>query len=243
MTERLATFVSGGGTTMQEMIKECQSGKLPIDIACVLSSNPTAGAIEKARRLGIPERDIVVVDPGNFRGDNGKIDQEEFGYKIVQVLREHDATVVTQNGWLPKTPEIVINAFPWNIFNQHPGPVPEFGGKGMFGRRVHTAVLLFNRMTRREEPWTEAIAQWVYCDYDQGPVVRSERVNIFSADTVEDLQQRVLPVEHDVQIQLLHDIANRDIAERAPRPRLVTPQEVPVLAFAKKVARLLYPNG
>ena len=75
MKERLATLISGGGTTMQEIIRACQSGEIPLDVACVISSTPTAGGIEKARRLGIPDTDIVVVDPNEFRGDDKKIDQ------------------------------------------------------------------------------------------------------------------------------------------------------------------------
>lgn len=88
MDERLATLISGGGTTMREIIKACQSGEIPMNIACVISSIPTAGGIEKARRLGIPEHDIVVVNPDDFRGEDEKVDQYGFGIQILHHLRK-----------------------------------------------------------------------------------------------------------------------------------------------------------
>lgn len=240
--ERLATLISGGGTTMQEIIKACQSGEVPIDIACVIVSTPAAGGIEKADRLGIPRERIILINPDNFRGDNGKVDEEGFGKMLLRALRKHGATVVTQNGWLPLTPEVVVNEYPETMFNQHPGPVPEFGGKGMYGKRVHAARLLFTKMTKRD-PWTEAIGQRVHRDYDQGVVVKSARVDILPADTVDDLQQRVLPVEHSVQIDLLKDVATGNIREVTTRASLVRPGEEQVLFLAKRVAKMLYPHG
>lgn len=227
---------------MQEITKACQSAEVPMAVACVISSDPKAGGIEKARRLGIPDKDIIVVDPNDFRGDDKRVDQEGFGLRILKELRGHGATVITQNGWLPLTPEQVIDEYSDTIFNQHPGPVPEFGGQGMFGRRVHAARILFTRMTKRD-PWTEAIGQRVHKDFDQGAVVKSSRVDILPGDTVDDLQQRVLPVEHRVQIDLLKDVAAGNIKEVATREALVRPGEEQVLSLVKRVARMLYPHG
>jgi len=241
MRERLVSLISGGGTTMEQIIKACQSGEIPMDVAGVISSNPTAGGIEKARRLGIPEKNIVVVDQNKFRGADRKVDLEGFGLAILKELRERGATVVTQNGWLPLTPEHVIDEYSETIFNQHPGPVPEFGGRGMYGRRVHAARMLFVRQTKRDF-WTEAIAQRVDKKYDQGAVVKSTRVEILKDDTVDDLQQRVLPVEHRTQIDLLKDVASGNIRE-IPSEKLVRPGEEKTLYVAKRMARLLYPHG
>ncbi len=242
MKERLATLISGGGTTMQEIIKACQSGEIPMDVACVISSTPTAGGIEKARRLRIPDKDVVVIDPDDFRGDDKKVDPEGFGLKILKELKKRGVTVVTQNGWMPLTPEHIIDEYSDTMFNQHPGPVPEFGGRGMYGRRVHAARLLFTRMTKRDH-WTEAIAQRVHRDFDSGAVVKSTRVDILTDDTVDDLQQRVLPVEHRVQIDLLKDVASGNIREITTKEMLVRPGEEQVLILAKRMARFLYPHG
>ncbi|MDP3724163.1 MAG: formyltransferase family protein [bacterium] len=242
MKERWASLISGGGTTMQEMVKACQTGEVSLDIACVISSTPSAGGIEKARKLGIPDTDIVVVNPDMFGGGHGRVDQERFGLALLRALKEHGVTVVTQNGWLPLTPSVVIDAYPNAMFNQHPGPVPEFGGKGMFGRRVHAAVLLFRRMTGRDF-WTEAVAQRVHKKYDRGAVVRSSRVEIHPEDTVDDLQQRVLPIEHRTQIALLKDVVDGNVNEAPRIEGLIRPEEEQILLLAKRTARILYPHG
>lgn len=240
--ERLASFISGGGTTMQEIVKACQSGEIPMDVACVISSTSTAGGIEKAHRLGIPDKDIIVIDPNEFKGNDKKIDQEGFGRRILKELKDRGVTVVTQNGWMPLTPELIIDAYPEMLFNQHPGPVPEFGGQGMYGRRVHAARLMFARATKRD-PWTEAIAQRVHKNFDQGVVMKSAKVDIFPDDTVDDLQKRVLPVEHRVQIALLKDVAQGTIHAVPGREPLVQPGEEKTLFMAKWAAKLLYPHG
>ena len=86
MKERLASLISGGGTTMQEIVKACQSGEIPMDVACIVSSTPTAGGLEKARKLGIPEADILIIDPANFKKEDGKRDQVGFGEAIIDEL-------------------------------------------------------------------------------------------------------------------------------------------------------------
>lgn len=241
MKERLATFASGGGTTSQAIIEASQKGLLPIDIGCVLINNREAGVIQKALTLGIPPEDIVVVNPNDYRGADG-VDPEGFGLAILHELQKRSIDVVTQNGWLPLTPPIVIDQFTDTIFNQHPGPVPEFGGKGMFGRRVHAARLLFTRLTKRD-PWTEAVGQRAHYEYDKGAVVKSERIEILSDDTVDSLQGRVLPVEHRVQIELLQDLVAGNLQEQPHHEMLVRPGEEELLRFSKRAARLLYPHG
>jgi phosphoribosylglycinamide formyltransferase-1 len=192
--------------------------------------------------LGISSQDILIINPNDYRGEDNKVDQNIFGQKIIDELKRREVTVVTQNGWLPLTPEIVIQEFEGNIFNQHPGPVPEFGGKGMYGRRVHAARLIFARMVKRDY-WTLATGQRVHKDFDLGKVVKSARVEILPTDTVDDLQQRVLPIEHQVQIDLLKDFVNNQLTEVLSRESLVLPGEEDQLAIAKKMAVILYPNG
>lgn len=241
MNERLAILISGGGTTMQEIIKACLSGEVPMDIACVISSSASVGGIEKARILGVEDKNIIVIDPAHYTSGDKKVDLDAFGLQLTRELQQRGATVVTQNGWLPFTPERVIEAYPDTIFNQHPGPVPEFGGKGMYGKRVHAARLEFVRRTGREF-WTEAIAQRVHREYDQGVVVKSEKIIILPQDSVDDLQQRVLPFEHRVQIELLKDLIAGNIKER-PMIKLVRPEEQDILIAAKKLAIQQYPDG
>lgn len=237
--ERLGILISGGGTTMQEIVRASQSGELPVDIAVVISSKEDAGGREKARSLGAPE---VFVDRNRFVGDDKKIDQYGYGQELLRVLNDYGATMVSQNGWLPMTPDNVIEKYRSAIFNQHPGPVPEFGGKGMYGKRVHAAVLLFRRLTNGEM-WTEVIGQRVSpSEYDGGVVLKSERIQIEKGDDVDDLQQRALPREHRVQIELLKDAAAGRLV-KVRRETILQPGQEAILSQAKRMAQLLYPRG
>lgn len=247
MPERLASLISGGGTTMNEMIKACQSGEVPMEVACVIASRARAGGIEKAQKLNVP---VEVVDPRAFKTDGVHIDREAFGKRMLEVLSEHGATVVTQNGWMPLTPPNVIEAFPGKIFNQHPGAPELFGGKGMYGRRVHATVLLYRRLMKQGIFGTEVIAQRVDPKFDQGAVVKAARVNILPEDTVDDLQQRALPIEHQVQIALLRDIAKGTVEEldRSSHEMEVyrvhnEPDVREAFHVAQRMAMLLYPQG
>lgn len=224
---------------MEAIGKACLSGEIPFDLVCVISSNPKAGGLGKAKNLGIPAEDILVIDPEDFRFD-GKVDQEKFGQAILKELKKRKVDVVLQNGWYPRTPNVVTDAYSGMIFNQHPGPIPEFGGKGMYGTAVHAAVLEFRKLTGGEM-WTEVVAQRAERDMDGGAVVKSARVEILAGDSAETLQQRALPIEHRVQIELLKDIASGNVHE-VTRPPIVLAGEEKILQAAKQKATLMYPK-
>ncbi|MBI2596469.1 hypothetical protein HYW46_07110 [Candidatus Daviesbacteria bacterium] len=235
MKECLGVLISGSGTTMAAILRAYNMGELNLDIGCVISSNPNAEGIKKARIAGIDPKNIVCLNP--------KLPQ--FPEELLKNLQKRNVTVVTQNGWMPKTPEMVIEAYKDRIFNQHPGPAPEFGGKGMFGIRVHLAVLLFRRLTGRDL-WTEVIAQRVDKEFDQGVIVRRKRVDILPTDTAEDLQQRCLPFEHQVQIELLKHVVGHFLWEypkHAQTPLFKNQKEKKLLEFCKKAAIKAYPNA
>ncbi len=225
---------------MEAIIKAVQSGEVPMEVACVIASTPIAGGLEKAKNLGIAKEDILVINPDDFRVD-GKVDQEKFGQAIMTELKKRKVDVVMQNGWYPWTPDVVTDVYSGVIFNQHPGPIPEFGGKGMYGTAVHAAVLEFRKLTGGEM-WTEVVAQRAERDMDAGAVVKSARVKILAGDSAETLQQRALPIEHRVQIELLKDIASGNVHE-VIRPPLVLAGEEKILEAAKQKAREMYPKG
>ncbi len=243
MRHQLGILISGGGTTMQAIIQACQTQVIPdVRIGCIITSSETAGGLIKARNLDIDQQNLVVIDPDNYREQTGLVDQQKFGEALLTNLQKRHITVVTQNGWLPLTPLNVINAYEDNIFNQHPGPVPEFGGKGMYGIRVHAARLYFAREVDRE--WkTLAIAQRVHSKFDQGAVVKLKEVDINRSDTPESLQDRVLPVEHQVQIELLKDVVNGKVKVIKNEISFVKPGEEELLERCKRRAIKDYPNA
>lgn len=235
MKERLGILISGSGSTAVSIIRATLSGDLKIDMACVISSKPDAGGIKKIQALGINPDDIVYLNP--------KL--PEFSENLLKNLQKKGVTVITQNGWLPKTPENVIEAYQDRIFNQHPGPVPEFGGKGMYGTRVHTAVLLYRRLTGGEM-WTEVNAHRVENKLDSGMVVKKRRIPILPLDIPETLQARCLSFEHEAQIQLLKDVVAGTVwgyPKHTVKPWASTLAEKRLLTFAKRAAIAVYPEG
>ncbi len=242
MRERLATLISGSGTTMEAIISACQSGEVRMDIACVISSSKTAGGIEKAKRIGIPEKDIVIISPSQFRNEAGEINRKKFGERMLEILEEKGVTVITQNGWMPLTPANVIEKYSKRIFNQHPGPVPDTGGKGMYGRVPIASILYYRQMINRDY-WIEPVIQRVALKFDEGVVVKSERVPIYKNDFVDKLQQRVLPVEHTIQIALLRDVTNGTVQEFELEPLAKSEEEQTILFQAIEKAKKDYPRG
>ncbi len=169
--ERLALFISGGGTTAEAILTACKpDGQLEnhINPVLVVASKPDIKGIERALNTGmITDENIVVLERKKFETP------EAYGQALIKVCKERHVTLFGQYGWLVKTPENFLQAFPRGI-NQHPAPLcpgkPDFGGDQMYGRRCHLARLLFVRMTQRNF-WTAAVAHRVYPEYDKGPVV------------------------------------------------------------------------
>lgn len=238
---RLGLLISGSGSTMEAIIKQCRpTGRLPgITPACVIASTPEAGGIAKARGL-IDDWHVAVIERREY------VSPEAFGEAIIQFCRKRRVDWLGQYGWMRRTPKNVIAAFDGRMINQHPGPVrppgPGFGGKGMFGKRVHCARLLFVQRTNRHW-WTEATAQRVHPEYDEGEVLKVGRAQVLQDDTVDELQQRLLPVEHETQIRLLEDIMHGRLAPVADLPPLVLPGEEALLEECKAEAIRRYPHG
>ncbi|OGI71664.1 hypothetical protein A3B84_00220 [Candidatus Nomurabacteria bacterium RIFCSPHIGHO2_02_FULL_35_13] len=238
---RIALFISGGGTTMEAILKACKNNILQnIVPVLVIASKSNILGIKKALDLGMQEEDVVVLNRRAFSSE------EDFGQAIISLCKERDVDFIGQYGWLVKTPRNVCEAYKGMIVNQHPGPLdtgkPDFGGAGMFGLRVHQARIEFVRRTNRDF-WTEATAHYVTSNFDEGKIIKREQVPIFIDDTVEILQARVLPTEHKVQIETLKDFSEGKVKEFIREIPLVLPGEEKILEECKELAIKLYPNG
>lgn len=238
---RLAMLISGGGTTAREIIRAARDGRLPrMEPALLISSRRTSGGIAKALAEGMKAEDITIRRPKDYPNP------EAFGEAIIADCRERGVDLIGQYGWLPITPANVIEEYGGLMVNQHPGPLdpgrPDFGGMGMFGRRVHCARLYFVRVVGLGY-FTEATAHRVYPDVDKGPVLRRRVVEIKDSDDVTSLQERVLPEEHLVQIETLDDFANDRVTELTRERPLVYPDEEEVLREAKRIASIRFPKG
>lgn len=237
---RLALFISGEGTTAEAIIKAYKTGRLNIEPTLVIASRRNIGGIERVKRAGIPEEDVIVRNPRSFKNTN------EFALALISPCVQRGIDVIWQCGWKVKTPEELIAWIRGNIFNQHPGPLnppePDFGGDGMYGRSVHEAVLYFRRVTNHDL-WTEATTHEVNAEYDKGRVIGRKALDILDTDTSETLQQRLLPIEHELQIEVIDAFVNGSVKTLVRESPLIQHHEIPILKNAKQVGRLAYPHG
>lgn len=247
---RVACLISGGGTTMRAILDAIRVGTLQrVTVPLIIASKAGVKGIERAKEFGLHEgTNILVLDPD----DGYKDRQEAFAKAILFACKHHNINVIGQYGWMPLTPPSVIAEFKGWMINQHPGPIdpgrPGFGGKGMFGIRVHFARLFFLRKLLRQgrrtqdDMWTEAIAQRVHTNFDEGQVLYRERLPIDRYDSPETLQSRLFDVEYRVQIETLRRIANNQFTECLADSPLVRDDELDVLEEAKLAAKMMYPH-
>lgn len=239
--ERWISLASGGGTTFEQMAIAIKDGRVKeIVPAGLIASKDNIEAIKRAKALDIPH---AVVDPRDFLKPNGRVDRIAYGDKLWQVAHDQfGATFFTQNGHLPLTPTNFIQRmqeFGIGGFNQHPGSPIDFGGRGMYGKRVHAAAIHFLRRTKGEM-FVTPVVQKVAPEVDAGVVVNSSRVAVLDSDEYDDLQERVLPFEHSLNIQLLKDISSGNVVEQ-PMSSILKPGEEVYLQQAKEAAILLIP--
>ena len=232
--------VSGGGTTMNEILRAIRHRRLPyVEAACVIASKDGIGAIAKAELHGLRMgQQIFVVKKSEFAST------EAYGEELLRIARLCGADVWGQYGFIPKTPANVIEAFAGMAINQHAGSIrpgrPDFGK--LHGRQTHHARLLFVRETGRNF-WTEAVAQRVTVEFDEGAVLDYARMPIEKNDDPELLAARLLPFEHEVQIRALQAFSENRVKEIQFDDDLVRPDEVPQLEEIKRISRLVYPKG
>ena len=159
---RLALLISGGGTTAQAIIRACKVGRILVTPALVISSTKEAGGIQKALDEGIALEDVVVISRREYGNS------ERFGEAILKACKQRGINVIGQYGWMVKTPPNVIAAFSQRMINQHPGPLdpgrPDFGGRGMYGKRVHCARLFFVQRVGRDANRTARLHRRLFND-------------------------------------------------------------------------------
>ncbi len=178
---RLAVFASGGGTNFQAIVDAVERGEVPAAVALCLSNKADAGVLDRARRHHVP---TAVLDRAAFATDDA------YAAAMLERLAAHGVDFIALAGYMKKIPAAVVGAFHGRIVNVHPALLPAFGGKGMYGGRVHAAVLAHGVR------WTGATVHLVDEDYDTGPIVLQEPVPVLPGDTPEALAARVLAVEH-----------------------------------------------
>lgn len=172
--ERIAVLASGGGSNFEAVAAHC-AARGGATVALLVASAPGIGALDRAVRLGIPS--AVHTDAADGAG-------------LSALLAAHDVGTVALAGYLRLVPAPVTTAWRHRVVNVHPALLPAFGGHGMYGRRVHAAVLAARARV------TGCTVHLVDEAYDRGPIVAQWPVPVAPDDTPETLAARVLRAEH-----------------------------------------------
>lgn len=174
MTVRLAVLLSGGGTTLQNIIDHVERGELVAQVSCVISSRKNVYGLERARTHGIPAITVAYKDYSDSRAFNQAIWSE---------IRKHPADLVVLAGFMSLL-EVPAD-FAYRIINVHPALIPAFCGKGMYGHHVHEAVLEAGVKV------SGATVHFVDEHYDHGPIILQGAVPVLEDDTPDTLAERV----------------------------------------------------
>ena len=175
--KRIAIFASGSGSNA-ESIARYLADRTDVEISLILTNNPEAGVIQRARRLHIP---VVVFDRKTF------YDSE----RIIDLLRNQTIDLVVLAGFMMLVPEKLVQAFPRQIINIHPALLPKYGGKGMYGHFVHEAVVAAG------EAKSGITIHYVNEVYDEGEIIFQAPCALTPADTPDDVARKVQALEHE----------------------------------------------
>jgi formyltetrahydrofolate-dependent phosphoribosylglycinamide formyltransferase len=179
---RIAVLVSGGGTDLQALLDALQHSKTA-RVTRVISSRAAAGALDRARQARLPT--TVLQDPGDAA-------------ELLATLGDADLVVLA--GYLKLVPAAVVARFPCRMINIHPALLPAFGGPGMYGRRVHEAVLASGAQV------SGATVHYVDEQYDRGPIIAQAKVRVVADDTPATLATRVLTAEHRLLVRVVLEL-------------------------------------
>lgn len=170
----IAVCVSGGGTDLQSIIDACEAGKINGQIRLVISNRKKAYGLERARLHGIQAEWIK--------------DEDE----ILKRFEEEKIDVVVLAGYLAIVGDKLIEQYKNRIINIHPSLIPSFCGPGFYGMHVHEAVF------KRGVKVSGATVHFVTGEVDGGPIILQRAVDISDLETPEDIQVRVLEIEHEI---------------------------------------------
>lgn len=188
---RLAVFISGGGTGLQSIIDASGRGDLAAEVVWVVSSTKKAYGLERAARAGI---ETFVFRPKKY--PTPEVAAED----LLVRLQERKVEYIALAGFLKLVPAIIIRAFPRRILNIHPGLLPKYGGKGMYGHHVHEAVLAAG--DKESGPTVHLVDEI----YDNGRILEHVRVPVLADDTPEKLAARVLVEEHKLYPRVIDNL-------------------------------------
>lgn len=187
---RLAVFISGGGTTLRNLIERIEQGSLAAEIGLVISSRPDAGGLRYAADAGIPTRVVR---------KTRELTPEAYSEAMFGPVRETGCGLVVMGGFLKHV--LIPDDFAGRVINIHPSLIPAFCGASMYGARVHQAALDYGVKV------SGCTVHFVNNEYDNGPIILQRTCPVEDQDTAETLAQRVFGLECDALPAAINAVA------------------------------------
>ena len=188
-TKSIVLFASGSGSNVENIVSYFQD--VPeIDVTAVLSNKKDAKVLERCDRLGVCG---LYFNRKAFSGSDC----------VLRMLKALEPDLIVLAGFLWKIPEAFIAAFPEQIINIHPALLPRYGGKGMYGDKVHTAV------KQNGDAETGITIHYVNERYDEGAIIHQARTGISPEDGIEDIAQKIHELEYEHYPRVIEGLLNR----------------------------------
>ena len=184
----VAIFASGAGSNAKKIIEYFAGG--PVKIALIVCNNPVAGVLKIAEENNIP--DLVIEKERFLKGD-----------AYLPELKKYGINFIVLAGFLWKLPAAMINAYPKKIVNIHPALLPKYGGKGMYGKHVHEAVI------GHKEKQSGISIHYVDDLYDHGEIILQATCELTDTDTVESLTKKIQLLEHMHYAPVIEDVLKK----------------------------------
>jgi len=175
--KRIAIFASGSGSNAENIANYFNNNN-NVEISLILTNNPNAFVIDRAKKLNIPS---IVFNKSEFTSSD----------RIVRQLQDNNIDLVVLAGFLWMIPENLIKAYPNKIVNIHPALLPNYGGKGMYGDNVHKAVI------ENQEKESGITIHFVNEKYDEGEIIFQAKCDIQPNDTLDDLASNIHTLEYE----------------------------------------------
>ncbi len=193
---KLGFLASHGGSNMQAILDGCETGSIQATPALLICNNRNAGALERAANAQMPS---VVLNSKTHP------EPDDLDRAMLEALRDAKIDLVILAGYMKKIGPKTLTTFSNRILNIHPALLPKHGGQGMYGMRVHEAVIVAG------EKQSGATVHLIDAEYDEGPILQQISVPVLPDDTPETLQKRVLEKEHFLYPNTLAKIARGEI--------------------------------
>ena len=180
--KKVAVFASGSGTNFMNIYNNSDY----IDVVLLISNNPKSGAVQFAIEKKI---DFKIIN--NFRyPDNIDLEYEK-------ILKKYKVDLVLLAGFMKKIPLNIVKIYKNKIINIHPSLLPNYGGKGYYGMKVHQAVI------SNKEKFTGATIHFVNREYDKGMIILQKKINITEDDNADSVAKKVLKIEYEIYLRAI----------------------------------------